>query len=181
MSICPVCETPLVTSVCEMCGHALPVTGAPAVPVVPLTDLETAPTAGGPTPAIAFPELEPTRFASADVPETWSEVEWERNRVAEVPDVMAGGLVDLDTGREAPDGQRTPPTVAAVTCRYCRNVQATGLLCERCGLRLPWSQPAPRGASALDTEAWVRCAQCGVRTLPGRRCLGCGSVLGAEL
>ena len=181
MSICPVCEAPLVTSVCEVCGHALAVTGAPVVPVVRLADLEAPLTAEGPTLTVPFPELEPTRFAAAEVPEAWSEVEWERSQVAEVPDVVAGGLVDLDSGREAPDAQRTPPTLTSVTCRYCRNVQATGLLCERCGLRLPWSQPAPRDAAALDSEALVQCEQCGVRNIPGRRCSGCGSLLATQL
>ena len=35
------------------------------------------------------------------------------------------------------DGQRTVLQVGAVTCRYCRNVQSTGSLCERCGMKLP--------------------------------------------
>jgi len=179
MQLCPVCETPVVARLCEVCGHEFPGTHAPEVPVAPLVDLEVATPADTPTAVVLLPDLEPTRFAAAAVAEDWSEVEWERSQVAGVPDVAPGGLADLDSGRERPSPERTAPSVGPVTCRYCRNVQASGLLCERCGLRLPWS-PRPALAARVEAESLVRCPQCGERTFPRERCAGCGAVLASE-
>ncbi len=179
MQLCPLCETPVVARVCEVCGHAFPEASSPELPVSPLVDLELAIPQEGRPPVVPLPDLEPTRFAAATVSEDWSEVEWERSQVAGVPDVAAGGLADLDSGREAPSLERTPPSVGPVTCRYCRNVQASGVLCERCGLRLPRS-PREAVASRVEAETLVRCQQCGQRTLPRQRCTGCGAALATE-
>ena len=171
----------MVARVCEVCGHALPVAEAPEAPVAPLLDLEAVSVAS-PGPELGPPllELEPTRFAPTVAPESWSEGEWERSQPTGVPDVAAGGLVDLDSGREAP-AERTPPTLGPMTCRYCRNVQASGLLCERCGLRLPWGPALGGVARAPEAELLVRCQACGERTYPHERCSSCGSVLALEV
>jgi hypothetical protein len=180
MQTCPVCETPVVASPCDVCGHVLPGASPPEVPVSALLDLEVAVPSDGPTPVVPLPELEPTRFAAATLSEDWSEVEWERSQVAaSVPDIAAGGLADLDSGREAPSPERTPPSVGPVTCRYCRNVQASGLLCERCGLRLP-RNPGQAATARVEPEMLVRCQQCGERTFPQQRCASCGAVLATE-
>jgi len=180
MQLCPVCETPVVARLCEVCGHAFPAANAPELPVSPLVDLEVPVPSPGLTAVLPLPELEPTRFATAPVSEAWSEVEWERSQGARVPDIAAGGLADLDSGREAPSLERTLTSPGPVTCRYCRNVQASGLLCERCGLRLPWS-PRRTVADRVEAEALVRCRQCGERTFPRPRCAGCGAVLATEV
>ncbi len=179
MQLCPLCEAPVVAAVCEVCGHCFTAPRTAEAPVSPLLDLDVQLTAAGPTPVSALSDLEPTRFPAAVVAEEWSEVEWERSQMAAAPDIVAGGLADLDTGREVSTSARTPPNVGPVTCRYCRNVQASGLLCERCGLRLPWAQPVSPGPS--ESGALVRCAQCGARTHAGQRCSSCGMLPAAQL
>ncbi len=170
----------MVAAVCEVCGHCFTAPRTAEAPVPPLLELDVRLTADGPTPVSALSDLEPTRFPAAVVAEEWSEVGWERSQVAAAPDVVAGGLADLDTGRESTSA-RTPPNVGPVTCRYCRNVQGAGLLCERCGLRLPWAQPVSPAPSSSDGGALVRCAQCGARTQEGQRCSSCGMLRGAQL
>jgi hypothetical protein len=178
MNACPVCEAPAMARVCDVCGHAFAEASAPEAPVARLPDLDVPPTPEGPTPVVPFPDLEPTRFPTAAIPAAGSDVEWERNSMALVADVAAGGLADLDTGREVTAPERTPPTLVSVTCRYCRNVQASGLMCERCGMRLPWS---PRVVSSvlppLDPDVLIRCQRCGERTYQRERCSSCGGLL----
>ncbi len=169
----------MVAAVCEVCGHSITAPTTADAPVSRLSDLDLRSTTDGPTPVSVLADLEPTRFPPAAAQEVWSEVEWERSRVTGVPDVVAGGLTDLDTGREVSPSERTAPSVGPVTCRYCRNVQASGLLCERCGLRLPWSQQAPRTSRPSEGDALVRCGQCGAGSHQGQRCPSCGMVLGA--
>jgi hypothetical protein len=178
MNACPVCEAPATARVCDVCGHAFAEASAPEAPVAPLLDLDVPPPSGGPTPVAPFPDLEPTRFPAAAVPVGGTDAEWERNSTADVPDVAAGGLAELDTGREAAELERTPPTLVSVTCRYCRNVQASGLMCERCGMRLPWSaRVASSVLPALDPDVLIRCQRCGERTYQRERCSSCGGLL----
>ena len=85
----------------------------------------------------------------------------------------------MDLGRET---QHDTPTVvpAAATCRYCRNVQATGLFCDRCGMLLP--RPlAPTAAVAAPRVERVSCPRCFERTPADRpRCGACGALLPTE-
>src|SRR5208282_4328243 len=118
MKLCPVCEAPVVAAVCEVCGHLLTAPTPAEAPVSRLLELDVQSTADGPTPVSVLADLEPTRFPAAAAQESWSEVEWERSQVAEVPDVVAGGLTGLDTGREVSASERTPPSVGPLTCRY---------------------------------------------------------------
>jgi hypothetical protein len=127
------------------------------------------------------PGLEPT--STAPVPEVPGEplLGWEVTHMGAGPDVGAGGLPDMDTGRAAPEG---PPAVApsVVTCRYCRNVQASGLFCDRCGMRLPWAAPATAASgAAVDAEEHRTCKRCGERSPASmERCGGCGALLQTE-
>jgi hypothetical protein len=180
MNACPVCEAPVVARVCDVCGHAFGEAGGPEQSVPQLEDLEVTGTSVGAVSTVPLSDLEPTRLASATpaVAAVWPENEWERTAVGEVPDVAAGGLAELDTGREAPASEHTPPTLASVTCRYCRNMQASGLLCDRCGMRLPWSARFPTAvAPQLNPDTLVRCQRCGERTYQRERCSSCGGVL----
>jgi hypothetical protein len=139
MRPCPVCESPVSGWACEVCGKELGGVPGAAVPVAPLEGLELTELPGLPPERLAFapaPDLEPTLLAA--VPEIPGDPipGWEPTEPSGGPDMPAGGLPEVDLGRET---QHDAPTVvpAAATCRYCRNVQATGLFCDRCGMRLP--------------------------------------------
>ncbi|HMK73406.1 MAG TPA: hypothetical protein VK454_08695 [Myxococcaceae bacterium] len=181
MRVCPVCEAAVAGWECEVCGHLLGQVPSPVVAAERLPDLEVRP-AAGPRPVEGpMPDLEGTRFAPAPSVRAVPEPGWETSGAAPTPDVPAGGLEELDSGREPGGAERTAVPEGPVTCRYCRNVQASGLLCERCGMRLPWparptlaEAPAPAG-----TDELVRCARCGERTYPAARCGSCGALLAA--
>ncbi len=178
MNTCPVCEAPALARVCEVCGHAFGVAGTPEVQVSPMEDLEAPISTAGPAPVVQLSDLEPTRFPAAANPTDRSEVDWERTVVDGVPDVAAGGFAELESGREETQVERTVPTAGPVTCRYCRHVQASGALCDDCGMRLPWVLPvASPAASFLDPDALVRCRRCGERTYQRERCSSCGGLL----
>jgi len=174
---CPVCEAPVTGWSCEACGAQVGPPPVPTAPTAPLEGLEpTQLAADGPGLAIELaPGLEPT--AAGAVPEVPAEPlpGWEVTHADLGPDVQAGGLPDLDAGRAPPEG---PPAVAptVATCRYCRNVQASGLFCDRCGMRLPWATPTA-ARTAEPTELRV-CKRCGERSPPSmERCGACGALL----
>ena len=89
---------------------------------------------------------------------------------------------DLDTGRAEQVGQRTAAPTALV-CRYCRNTQASGLLCERCGMKLPKArleaQVAPK-AQAPASGDWTECPSCHTPGRAGRPCATCGMAIPAS-
>lgn len=168
---------------CEVCGKQVGPSPGAASLTVPLEGLEPTqlPTEVLGLPIETAPGLEPT--ATSPVPEIPGEplLGWELTHATSAPEVRAGGLPDLDTGRVAPEG---PPAVApsVVTCRYCRNVQASGLFCDRCGMRLPWLAPAaaaePASADATDHRV---CKRCGERSPASmERCGACGALLVSE-
>jgi hypothetical protein len=175
MAVCPVCEAPVVAPVCEVCGHCFRPPSSPEANVTQLQDLELPQAPGLAAPVVPLSDVEPTRFPATPEPDTRSEVDWERTSWGQAPDVAAGGMAELDTGREASAGEPVLRSAGPVTCRYCRNVQATGLLCERCGMRLPRSVPSSRVEEVL-----VRCQQCGERSYPRERCASCGAPLSRE-
>jgi hypothetical protein len=178
MNACPVCEAPAVARVCEVCGHAFAAATVADVEVLQLEDLDVPPTAEREAGAVPLADLEPTRFAPAAIAADWSEVELERTSIGQVADVAAGGLPELDRGRDEMPSEPTAQAPSSVTCRYCRHVQASGLLCDGCGMRLPWSRTAtPAPEVLLDVDALVRCQRCGERTYQRERCSSCGGVL----
>ena len=186
MRPCPVCEAPVTGWQCEVCGKQVGQSPAAANLTSPLEGLEPTlvPTEVLGLPIELPPGLEPT--ATAPVPEVPGEplLGWEVTQMGAGPDVAAGGLPDMDTGRAAPEG---PPTIApsVVTCRYCRNVQASGLFCDRCGMRLPWAARAAVAAAAsgkaADADERRACKQCGDRSpVSMERCGACGALLSTE-
>ncbi len=50
--------------------------------------------------------------------------------MAPIDKVSVEAVPELDTGRAADDGVRTAVPTGAVVCRYCRNVQAEGMVCD---------------------------------------------------
>ncbi|HXX29608.1 MAG TPA: hypothetical protein VEJ89_02700 [Myxococcaceae bacterium] len=183
MRVCPVCESPVAAWECEVCGHLLGRPPEREGPVGPMPDLEVHPS---PVPLPAVPplsELEPTRLAPVPTLQAPRDADWEPGAAQPTPEVRAGGLPDLDSGREPPSAERTPVPAGPITCRYCRNVQAVGMFCDRCGMHLPRAlgpEAATVESAAEDpAEELVRCGRCGERTYPGARCGSCGSVLAA--
>ena len=185
MRPCPVCEAPVTGWQCEVCGKQVGTSPAAANLSYPLEGLEPTllPTEVLGLPIELPPGLEPT--STDPVPEIPGEplLGWEVTHLSAAPDIGAGGLPDLDTGRAAPEG---PPSVApsVVTCRYCRNVQTSGLFCDRCGMRLPWAVPAAAAqasGAAAGAEERRTCKRCGERSPASmERCGACGALLPTE-
>lgn len=178
MRTCPLCETAVAGPSCEVCGHTFAAPAGPAAPVPGLEELEPRPAPIAAVPVAPLLELEPTRFpaAPAPLPAVVLDLPVEATRAAAAPDVAAGGLLDIDRGREAEE-ERTPQPSGPAPCRYCRHVQAVGRICDRCGMRLPAGQAAVASVHVTLPEGLVRCRSCGERTPPGGRCPSCGAVL----
>ncbi|HZX42247.1 MAG TPA: hypothetical protein VFE93_10445 [Myxococcaceae bacterium] len=169
---------------CEVCGKQVGPSPASANLTAPLDGIEPTQLPPGGLGGIDIepvPALEST--ATSPVPEVPGEplLGWEMTHVDPGADVQAGGLPDLDPGRAPPEGT---PAVApsALTCRYCRNVQTSGLFCDRCGMRLPWAATASavKAEVGASTERRV-CKRCGERSPASMaRCGACGALLVAE-
>ncbi len=181
MIICPVCEHQQAQGEeCDNCGKRLQAARAVAVAVPTLPELEQTQHSGGKVPVEApvLPELDHTRQkVGPDLPPQAVQ-DLEATRAAPVGQVSVQGLAELDTGRAPDDGVRTAAPTGAVTCRYCRNVQATGLVCDRCGMRLPRARlaTAPAAQGAVDDDApWMPCPKCRTPNRPQRLCTVCGT------
>lgn len=178
MIVCPVCEHQQAQGdECDVCGRRLSAASAVAVATTPLAELEQTALVrpGINIAAERMAELEATRLSSGpDLPaQQVPELERTRSEVGAVPVQPMG---EIDFGREVDDGARTAAPGATVTCRYCGNVQSTGNLCERCGMRLPRAAViAPTTAGTLRAEdVWTRCRKCGSPAKAGARCGNCG-------
>jgi hypothetical protein len=125
------------------------------------------------------PGLEPTLVAA--VPEMPGEplLGWEATVVSPALAVAVAELPDLDRGRATVEAG--PPAVPGPRrCRYCRNVQPKGLLCDRCGMSLPPVQSERTELPVATAGGRVRCPRCGERTpIEWERCGGCGALLPA--
>ncbi|MDY7231690.1 hypothetical protein [Hyalangium rubrum] len=181
MIICPVCEHQQAQGTeCDNCGKKLQAPQAVAVPVVTLPELEQTHHAGGraPVETQALPELDHTRQkAGPDLP-AQAVQDLEATRAAPIDKVSVEAVPELDTGRAADDGVRTAAPSGAVVCRYCRNVQAEGLVCDRCGMRLPKLRVTQAAATpgAVDGDApWIPCHKCRTPTRPNKICSVCGT------
>ena len=179
--ICPICEHQQEVGVeCDVCGKDLggldDLGPPPAAPQV-LEGLEA--TVGERVGEIALDsiaDLEETRFAAGEVA-VESMPDMERTENAPVGALAADRVADLVDDRAPDDGARTAAPTGAVTCRYCRNVQADGVLCEKCGMRLPKLALPVRAANVAKPKQSVesvRCRSCGAPAKPGQRCTECG-------
>jgi hypothetical protein len=187
MIICPVCDhVQSEGEECEGCGKRFPgLTNIPAPAVAPLPELELTHHAGGrvPVDAPALPELDLTRLRSGPDLPAQAVPDLELTRSGATGEVPVAPMTDLDTGRAQDDGVRTAAPVGAVTCRYCRHVQAEGLLCDGCGMRLPRvrvAAPATAKRRGADEGERVPCPSCHVPTRPGRPCVSCGTKVEVE-
>ena len=180
--ICPVCEHHQDFGVeCDVCGKDLggldDLGPPPAAPQV-VEGLEA--TVGERVGEVALEtvaDLEVTNFSAGEVA-VESMTDMERTENAPVGALAPERVPDMMNDRAPDDGARTVAPTGAVTCRYCRNVQAQGVLCEKCGMRLPKVSP-PVVASAVarpkpNKNETVRCRSCGAPAKPGQRCSECG-------
>ncbi|XXF81041.1 hypothetical protein P2318_15135 [Myxococcaceae bacterium GXIMD 01537] len=187
MIICPVCEHQQAQGdECDNCGKKLQAPRVVAVAVAPLLELEQTQFAGGraPVPADTVPELEGTRLrAGPDLPPQMVQ-DLDRTAVDKATFAAApvAPMLDIDTGRAEDDGVRTMAPIGPVVCRYCRNVQSEGLVCDKCGMRLPRARlEAPAEARAGSGEGgWTNCPRCRTPNRPGRSCTTCGAALAVE-
>ena len=183
MIICPVCEHPQAQGdECDQCGKRLVRPRQEAAAVAPLPELELTPHAGskGPVAVERVPDLAATREAPVPAVPAERVADLEPTRSAPAGNVVHAPLLELETGREQDDGVRTVLPGGAATCRYCRNVQAEGLVCEKCGMRLPRLRPAFASAPQPAEGAWGRCPRCHTRGRVGRACTDCGTVVRAS-
>jgi hypothetical protein len=182
--ICPVCEHQQDFGVeCDVCGKALGGLDDLGPPPVQLTQIEgleqTLQAPIGEVPVEKIGELEVTRFNPVNVaPDRTPDLE--ATGQASVGDVPIERVADLSEDRVPDDGQRTAISDGPMTCRYCRNVQASGVLCDRCGMRLPLVAPPPViggaiiGGSFSAEDLKVRCRSCGAPAKAGEKCGDCG-------
>jgi hypothetical protein len=184
MTVCPVCEHPQAEgNACDVCGKVFLVARTVDVPVQTLGELEGTRYDGEPlaTPVQTLPELEGTALRggpdlpAAPIPEL------ERTKLEGHSDTPILPLDEMELGRAEDDGIRTAAPTGPLTCRYCRNVQADGAFCDRCGMRLPRASgdvAAPVGA--LAEGEWTVCTACGSRAQMGRPCGECGVTMHPE-
>ena len=178
MTICPVCEHRQELGLeCEVCGRdlsglaGLAGLAPPPVAVERVAELEaTIPDRVGDVAVDRFAELELNSFAKVQVG-TDLTPDLETSRLAPVGEVHVERVPDLAEDRAADDGVRTAAPSGQVTCRYCKNVQALGTVCERCGMKLP---QALKIESAAPKVELVRCRACGAPGPVGERCKECG-------
>lgn len=180
MLLCPVCEHRQPGGEeCAQCGKRFTAAVTPDVPTSAMPGLEEtshAAPVGAPPPG-TIPDLEPT--ASPETAEVASApiAELERHH-ADVGQVSVAPIPDVDTGRAPVIGTPTPAQApdGSVTCRYCRNVQRAGMLCDRCGMRLPRVPPSRVGANAEQGDPeLVACGECSNPRPRGSSCRACGA------
>lgn len=183
MIVCPVCENPQQTGdTCDVCGKLLvPVRQANAAPVTAIPELEVTRHTGPQN--VVSQAIEGLEVTSLDAkgpiaPERVDGLEFTAvvSRNIQVP---VDRVPELELTREVDTGPKTVAPTGAVSCRYCGNVQAEGLLCARCGMRLPRARVAQAatvgGVANPKAEAvWTRCSKCGSPAKAGGPCGDCG-------
>lgn len=178
MIICPVCEhQQALGTECDVCGKQLAAPRQAQVPVDRMPDLELTPLVrpGIPVQQMPMPDLDRGRAPSVPELPGAPMPELDMGRASQVS-VPVERIADLERHREDAGGDpATPAPIGAVTCRYCRNVQAEGAICDRCGMRLPRyvAAAAPVELGSPEDAPTVRHA-CGVKTRAGAPCESCG-------
>jgi hypothetical protein len=185
MIICPMCEHQQAQGIeCEVCGKKLATAAPVAVAVATLPELEQTQLAGGraPVAVASIPDLELTRRDSVPNVAVQAVPELDTGRSAKVGNVAAAPMQDMDTGRADAIGAKTAAPTGPVVCRYCRNVQETGAVCDRCGMRLPKARMASAGPTQevrVAAGERTKCPKCNSPAHAGRACVTCGTLVPA--
>jgi hypothetical protein len=180
MIVCPVCEHSQPQGPeCEMCGKRFGAAVGRDLPVERVAGLELTAVEDVQVAQVAqLPDLEVTRLPSGPDLPLWPVPELDPVR-AQVGEVPVQRLTELEGHRLEPNpAERTALPGGPTPCRYCRHVQATGNVCDRCGMRLnrvrPTSSAAPASGGRPEDAPAVMHA-CGARTRPGAPCSSCGA------
>lgn len=185
MIVCPVCETQVEFGFeCEVCGKDL--SGAlGSLPPAPVTihkmaDLEvTIPERVGEVAVERAPGVEGTALPSAGAVVSAPMVDMEKTVADKIGDVAVLPIEDISEDRVPDDGVRTAIPTGPLTCRYCKNVQAAGTICERCGMKLPQiaAVVAAVAANKKKVQVWSRCRACAAPSVAGENCRECGRLV----
>jgi len=182
MIICPMCEHQQAQGIeCEVCGKKLSVAAPVAVAVVPLPEMELTQLPGGraPVPVAAIADLELTRQQAVGAVAVQPVSDLDTGRSAPVGNIVSAPVQDLDSGRALSDGHRTAAPTGPAICRYCRTPQESGLVCDRCGMRLiKLRTPPPQaraGEGLVAAGEWTKCTKCHTNARAGRACVSCGT------
>ncbi len=182
MIVCPVCEHQQPSGFeCQNCGKDLSgplgALGPPPIATAPMPELEqTVLPQAGDVGAGGLSDLEATARQAVDVGavQVVQDLDLARAPAVEVPPER---INDMMQDRVADDGVRTAAPSGAVMCRYCRNVQETGNVCNNCGMRLPRAAVV---AAPVVVGAALRCRACGSPGIVGERCKECGRPVGGS-
>lgn len=182
MIVCPVCETHVEFGFeCEVCGKDLSaVLGAlPPAPVTiqKMAELEqTIPERVGDIPIERAPDVEVTAFAKAGEVASAPIPDFEKTVADKIGDIVVLPIDDISEDRVPDDGVRTAIQTGPLTCRYCKNVQTQGTICEKCGMKLPQIAVAAAAGTKKKKkpEVWTRCRACAAPALGGENCRECG-------
>ena len=164
---------------CEVCGKDLSdmigLIGPPPVAIERLEAMEvTVADRVGDVPLDQVADLQMNALPAAPDAPVATTPDLELSSQAPVGEVQVERIGDFTNDRAVDDGLRTKAPAGALTCRYCRNVQATGTICERCGMHLPTAmQITAKG----PPEEWTRCKACGAPGVIGQRCKECGRLV----
>ncbi|WP_434390336.1 hypothetical protein [Melittangium boletus] len=182
MIICPICEHQQAQGTeCDVCGKKLVAAAPVAVAVAPMPDMETTHVAGGRAPVAvsAIADLELTRQQAVGAVAVQPVSDLDTGRSAPVGNIVSSPVDDMDTGRALSDGHRTAAPTGPAICRYCRTPQESGLVCDRCGMRLIKMRTPPpaqaQGEALVPSGEWTKCTKCHTNARAGRACVSCGT------
>ncbi|MGI5865013.1 MAG: hypothetical protein ACOX6T_23580 [Myxococcales bacterium] len=167
-------------TVCDVCGKVLVASQPINLVREVLPELETNTVPGADANAVIerLAEIDEYRASHVQIaPEPLAEMER-----TEHPAVVLGAVEpvqDFERTSYPDDGQRTAVS-PVMRCRYCGHTQQTGMLCGRCGLRMPGAEAATQ-APPEEAATTIACPDCGVIGKVNFRCMACGAFLRARI
>ena len=182
MPACPVCETenPANAVECASCGRVL--RSAAEVPgfAPPVEGFESTMQEPVRVDVEPVPGLEGTQVASPGLRVTAERLAVERtpHESNGAPVQWVPGQLEIERGREAQSGERTPAPAESDRCPWC-GATSPSAVCDTCGrARARYLAASVRDAARAGD--FVLCPACLARVFPGVRCVECGVPLPAR-
>jgi hypothetical protein len=179
---CPVCEADNLNDAveCSSCGRSI-AEGAGDADAGTLEGLEPTHLASADldVDVAMLPGVEPTRLEEdPTAPPQWTAgpLALEHTEHEAVAGATAAWTSDLeiDSGREPDDGERTGAPTEAAGCPWC-GTASVGAVCDNCGRRKSrYTTPGPQRQSSASGET-VMCPACFARVADDVRCSDCGT------